>query len=90
MYRIIFLLTLISTQPVFSQTQSIQIKTGLAFSSERFLGVKNKHRYSNKDTTKLYLKFDKDNLSSQIALNYNKYDNFNLDKSYLWYWLQYN
>jgi len=48
----------------------MQIKTNLASYSEKFLGVKNKHRYSNKGISKFDLKYDTDNLSSQLALNY--------------------
>ena len=85
MYRIILILFLVNSQPVFSQTQPIQIKTDLAFFSERFLSVKNKHRYSNKNITKLGLRYDKKNISSQLSLNYNQDDNYTLDGSYLQY-----
>ena len=63
MYRVIFLLILINTQPVFSQTQSIQIKTDLAIFSGSFLGVKDKYRYSNQGVAKLNLRYGKDRKS---------------------------
>ena len=85
MYRIIIFLILVNSQPVFSQTQPIQIKTDLAYFSERFLSVKNKHRYSSKNITKLGLKYDKKNLSSLLSLNYNQDDSYTLDGSYLQY-----
>ena len=69
MTRIIFLLLLlvsINTQPVFAQTQSVQVKTNLTFFSEKFLGVQNGHRHSNKGTTRIDLKYDLKNLSSQL------------------------
>jgi hypothetical protein len=85
MYRITLLLILINTQPAFSQAQSIQIKTELAFFSERFLGVKDKHRYSNKDKKEPNIKYDRKNLSSQLSLNYNRDDKYTLDGSYIQY-----
>ena len=48
-----------------SAEYSGQIKTSLAYYSERFLGVKNRHRYSNQSI----LKFDLKNSSSQLSLN---------------------
>ena len=85
MYRVIFILILINTQPVFSQTQSIQIKTDLAYSSKSFFGVKNKHRDSNKDIAKLDLIYVNKNLTSQLSLNYNQNNTYTLDGSYLQY-----
>ena len=85
MYRIIFLLILINTQPIFAQTHSIQIKTDLAFFSEGFLGGKNKHRYSDKGTTKLALKYEEENLSSELLLNYSGSEKYTLDGSFLQY-----
>jgi Fe-S cluster assembly iron-binding protein IscA len=76
---------LINTQPVFSQTQSIQIKTDLAYFSKSFLGVKNKHRDSNKDIAKLDLIYVNKNLTSQLSLNYNQNNTYTLDGSYLQY-----
>ncbi|MDA9277887.1 capsule assembly Wzi family protein [Amylibacter sp.] len=85
MYRVILILIFLNTQPVFSQTQSIQIKTDLAHFSERFLGVKNKYRYSNKDIAKLDLIYVNKNLTSQLSLNYNQNNTYTLDGSYLQY-----
>lgn len=83
MYRIIFLFILINTQPIFAQPQSIQIKTNLAFYSEKFLGAKNKSRYSSKGITKLDFRYDNKNLLSQLSLNYTGDDKYTLDESYL-------
>jgi hypothetical protein len=88
MYRILFLLLafiLINTQPFYAQAQSVQIKNNLTFFSKGFLGVKNGLRYSNKAITKLDLGFNKENSSAQLAFNYDKNDNFTLDRSYLQY-----
>jgi hypothetical protein len=86
MHRNIFLLLLfilLNTQPVFAQAKPPQIKTESAFYSEKFLGAKNRHRYSNKGLIKLDLKYNLKNLSSQLSINYNKDDKYTLDGSYL-------
>jgi len=87
MYKIILLLLfiLINTQPIFAQTQSVQIKTKVAFFSEKFLGLKNKQRYSNKGSTKLDFVYDNKKLLSQLSLNYNGNKKHTLDGSYLQY-----
>ncbi|MDA9781145.1 capsule assembly Wzi family protein [Amylibacter sp.] len=63
----------------------MQIKTDLTFFSERFLGAKNGHRYSNKGLIKFNLKHDTKNSSSQIILNYSGDEKYILDGSYLQY-----
>ena len=85
MYRVILISIFLNTQPVFSQTQSIQIKNDLAYFSESFLGVKNKYRYSNKDIAKVDLIYVNKNLTSQLSLNYNQNNTYTLDGSYLQY-----
>ena len=42
-------------------------------------------RSSDKGISKFNIKYDTDNSSSQLALNYDGYSNFNLDGSYLQY-----
>ena len=86
MYRIIILLLLlisINTHPIFAQTQSAQLKAHSTFFSERFLGIKNGHKYSDNGTTKLNLKYDVKNLSSQLSIKYDIDREYNLDGSYL-------
>jgi hypothetical protein len=88
MYRNIFSLLLFFlnyTQPIFAQTNPPKIKTDLSYYSERFLGVVNKHRYSNKGIIKFDLKYDQKNSSSQLSLNYSKDGKYTLDGSYLQY-----
>ena len=88
MCRIIFLLLIFisnNTQPIYAQTQSVQIKTNLAFFSERFLDVKNGIRYSDKSISKFNIKFNIANSVSQLALNYDGYNNFTFDRSYFQY-----
>ena len=86
MHRNIFFLLLfilINIQPTYAQTQSVQIKTNLAFFSEKFLGVENNFRYSGKGITKLDLKYDSKNSLSKLSLNYSGDGKYTLDGSYL-------
>jgi hypothetical protein len=86
MYRSMFLLllfVLINTQPISAQTNPLQIKTNIAFYSEKFLGIKNMHRYSDNGIIKFDLKYDLENLSSQLSLDYSKDGKYTLDGSYL-------
>jgi len=83
MLRFIFLFILINTQPIFAQTQPVQVKTNLTFFSERFLGVKNKLRYSDKGIAKLDVRYGLKNLSSQLSFNYSDDKKYTLDGSYL-------
>jgi hypothetical protein len=86
MYRSLFLLllfVLINTQPIFAQTNSLQIKTNIVYNSKKFLGVKNRHRYSNNGMIKFDLNYDLENLSSQLSLDYGKDGKYTLDGSYL-------
>jgi hypothetical protein len=86
MNRIFILLLIfisINTQPIFAQSQSVQLKTHLTFFSERFLGVKDNHRYSNESIIKFDLRYDLKNSESKISLNYSKDEKYTLDGSYL-------
>ena len=87
MYRIIVLLlfSLINTQTASAQSQSVRIKSNLAFFSENFLGVKNGLRYSNNGITKVDLRYGLTNLSSQLSVNYSGDKQYILDGSYLQY-----
>ena len=71
--------------PIFAQNQTLHIRTSVAANSVRFLGLQNNLRSSDKGISKLDIEYDTDNLLSQISLNYDGYDNFNLDRSYLQY-----
>ena len=82
-FLLFFIIT--SVHPTFAQNQSIDINTSLAFHSKSFLGLKNGFRSSDKGMSKFNVKYDTDNSSSQIALNYDDNNNFNLDGSYFQY-----
>jgi len=72
-----------NTQPVFAQTQSVQIETNIALFSEKFLGVKNRHRHSNNGIARIDFRYDSKNLLSQLSLNYIGDEKYSLDGSYL-------
>jgi hypothetical protein len=70
-------------QPVFAQKQNVQISSSIAIFSEKFLGLKNEYRSPARPTTKLSIKYDLNNYSSKLALNYNVNEKYTLDGSYL-------
>jgi hypothetical protein len=71
--------------PIYAQNQALQISTSFGFNSVNFLGLQSNSRSSDKGISKLGIKYDAINLSSQITLNYDGYNNFSLDDSYLQY-----
>ena len=81
----LFISLTIRTHPVFAQNQALKINISFAYNSDQFLGLQNEHRYSDNGTAKLDVRYDTNNSSSQLALNYNGYDSFTLDRSYLQY-----
>ena len=74
-----------SVYPIFAQKQPLRISTFLAFHSKQFLGSEDSLRSSKKGVSKFNIEYDKINLASQLALNYDGYNNFTLDGSYLQY-----
>ena len=74
-----------SVQPTLAQNQALNIATSLAFHSESFLGLQNGLKSSDKGIAKLNIKYDLDNLSSQLAFNHDGYNKSTFDRSYLQY-----
>ncbi len=79
-FFIIFIIA--SGHPTFAQNQSIGINSSLAFYSKSFLGLQNDLRSPDKGTARFNVKYDTDNSMSQLAFNYDRNNNFNLDGSY--------
>jgi hypothetical protein len=75
----------ISGNPIFAQNQTLRSSVILASFSERFLGLQNDLRPSNKEMANFSMSYDLYNLSSQLAINYDRYKKFNLDESYFQY-----
>jgi hypothetical protein len=82
---LLFIFVTFNVQPIFAKTQTLRISTFLAYQSEHFLDLKNSLRSSGKSISKFNIKYDTVNTASQLALNYDGYNNFNLDGSYFHY-----
>jgi hypothetical protein len=82
---LIFIFITFSIHPIFAQKQPLRISTFIAYNSERFLNLENNLRSSDKGISKFNLKYDTVNSASQLTLNYDGYNNFTLDGSYLQY-----
>tara|TARA_B110000977_G_scaffold187774_1_gene255221 strand:+ start:121 stop:1353 length:1233 start_codon:yes stop_codon:yes gene_type:complete len=82
---LLFIFITFSHQPVFAQKQPLRISTFLAYHSEHSLDLQNSLRSSNKGISKFNIKYDTINSTSQLALNYDENNNFNLDGSYFQY-----
>jgi hypothetical protein len=86
MFRSLFLFLFfitINLQPIFAQNQPLQIDTNITFHSKKFLGLHNKLRSSSRGLSKINIRYNANNLSSQISFGYE--DKFTLDGSYLQY-----
>jgi len=81
----LFLITTIICQPIFAQKQSLSTNTSLTFHSKRFFDLQNNLRSSDKGILNLSFKYGTDNLASQLSLNYDGYNTFTFDRSYLQY-----
>ena len=84
-WSFLFFLIVSIGQATFAQNQSFHSNISLAFHSKPFLGLQNDLMPSDKGILKFNIKYDTDNSASQLALNYDGYDNLNLDRSYLQY-----
>ena len=81
----LILISSISANPVFSQNQTLKTKTDLAFYSNRFFGLQDNLRSTDKGTTKFNLIYGLNNFSSQLSFSYDGYKNSTFDGSYLQY-----
>ena len=85
-YKLQFYLLLLITfnaHPIIAQDQQLHASASIASNSARFLGFQDGLRSSNKGVLNLDIKYDTENVSSQLALNYDEYNNSTLDRSYL-------
>jgi hypothetical protein len=82
-FLIFFIIT--NGHPTFAQNQLIGINSSLAFYSKSFLGLQDDLRSPDKGTAKFNVKYNTDNSISQLAFNYDRNNNFNLDGSYFQY-----
>ena len=77
--------TLLSVQPLFSQSDNLNITVGTAFNSKNALGLYNSLRPQNKNNTNFNLEYSKKSLSSQFSLNFDDNNSINFDNSYINY-----
>ena len=73
MYRffiIFFTVTLLDTQPLFSQNNIFNMSVGTSFNSKNTLGFYNNLRTQNKSNVNLNLEYSKRRLSSQLSINF--------------------
>ena len=85
LWAFLFFLIFSSVHPIFAQVQPLHISAFSAYQSERFLDLENSLRSSDKGILKFNIKYDTVHSASQLALNYDRYNNFTLDGSYLQY-----
>jgi hypothetical protein len=84
-FLISFFSTFISTQPLFSQNDTLHMSLGTAFNSGNVLGVYNNLRTQNKSNLNFNLEYSKRSLSSQLSLNFDDHDKLSFDNSYVNY-----
>lgn len=82
---LLFIFITFSFHPIFAQKQTLRISTFLAYQSERSLDLEKSLKPSNIITSKFNIKYNTLSSTSQIALNYDGNNNFNLDGSYFQY-----
>jgi hypothetical protein len=82
---LLFIFVTFSPQPIFAKEQTLRISTFLAYHSEHSLDLQNSLRSSNKSISKFNINYDTLSSTSQLALNYDENNNFNLDGSYFQY-----
>ncbi|MDC0096221.1 capsule assembly Wzi family protein [Amylibacter sp.] len=82
---LLFIFFTFSIHPIFAQNQTLRISTFLAYYSKHFLDLENSLRSYDKGTSKFNIEYDRVNTASQLAFNYDEYNNFTLDGSYLQY-----
>jgi len=84
LFFVFFIFITISIRPICAQSQDFQLSTSIAYNTKHFFGLKRNLRSSDKGLSKLDIKYDTNNSSSQISLNYDG-NNITLDRSYLEY-----
>jgi len=82
---LLFIFITFNVNPIFAQKQTLRISTSLAYHSKHFFGLEDNLRSSDKAISKFNMNYDTVNSSSQLALNYDGYNNFTLDRSYFQY-----
>jgi len=77
MYKFFFIYvfaTILNTQPLFSQNDTLNMSVSTAFNSGNVLGVYNNLRNQNKSNVNFQLEYSKRALTSQLSLNFDDRD----------------
>lgn len=82
---LLFIFVTSIVHPIFANEQPLRISTFLAYQSNNFLDFGNRLRSTEKGISKFNIEYDTVNSASQLALNYDKYNNLTLDRSYFQY-----
>ena len=77
--------TFLSTQPLFSKNDNLNMSVGTAFNSENILGDYNNLRTQNKSNVNFNMEYSKRTLSSKLSLNFDDHDKLSFDNSYVTY-----
>ena len=88
MHKFIFtfvFLTLLNTQPIFSQDSTLMMSVDTSFNSKNTLGFYNNIRAQNKSNISFNLEYSKRSLSSQLSVNFDDQDKLKFDNSYINY-----
>jgi len=88
MYKFFFIYvfaTILNTQPLFSQNDTLNMSVSTAFNSGNVLGVYNNLRNQNKSNVNFQLEYSKRALTSQLSLNFDDRDKLSFDGSYVSY-----
>ena len=88
MYKFFFtfvFVTILNTQPLFSQDAVFNANIGTSINSKNTLGFYNNLRAQNKSNINFNLEYSKRNLSSKLSLNLDDHDQLNFDNSYVNY-----
>ena len=80
-----FFITAIYIHPVFAQVKPLHLESSLTFYSKQSLDQYNHSRSSTKGTLKVNAKYNLNNSSTKLALNYDGFSRLNFDGSYFQY-----
>ena len=84
LYIFVFV-TLLNTQPLFSQNTDLMMSIDTSFNSKNTLGFFNNLRTQNKRNIRFNLEYSKKSLSSQLSVNFDDPDKLTFDNSYVNY-----
>ena len=82
---LLFIFVSFGVHPIFAKKQTLRLSTFFAYHSEHFFDLESGLRSSDKGISKFNIKYDTVNSASSLAFNYDGYNNFTLDRSYLQY-----